>query len=192
MDKKKALSEITQEIESCPLCKKWGDGRAVSGEGNPDADILFIGEAPGKEESRTGRPFVGRSGQLLRSAIRDIGLREEEVFITSPVKYLPHRGTPVRENILHGREHLLRQLSIIKPKILVLMGSVACRAVLEKKVEVARDHGSIVRLKGMTCLITFHPAYALRFPSGKKAFFRDFRKLRRLVQAGTKAKNDRV
>ncbi|MEJ2695217.1 MAG: uracil-DNA glycosylase [Candidatus Sulfobium sp.] len=127
MDKKKALSEITQEIESCPLCKKWGDGRAVSGEGNPDADILFIGEAPGKEESRTGRPFVGRSGQLLRSAIRDIGLREEEVFITSPVKYLPHRGTPVRENILHGREHLLRQLSIIKPKILVLMGSVACQ-----------------------------------------------------------------
>lgn len=182
MDKGKTLSEIARDIESCALCRKWGEGRPVPGEGNPDADIIFAGEAPGREEAKTGRPFIGRSGQLLRSAIRSIGLKEEDVFITSPVKYRPRRGTPARENILHSREHLLKQISVIGPRILVLMGSVACRAVLEKKVEVAKEHGSIVGLNGMACLITFHPAYALRFPEGKKEFLRDFRKLKRLVQ----------
>lgn len=181
MDKKKALYEIALEIESCSLCKKWGDGLPVPGEGNPDADVLFIGEAPGRQEAKTGRPFIGRSGQLLRSAIRGIGLKEEEVFITSPVKYRPLAGTPTGQNILHGRAHLLKQLSITEPQIVVLMGSVACRAVLERKVEVAKDHGSTISLNGLTCMITFHPAYALRFPAGKKAFLKDFEKLKRLV-----------
>lgn len=181
MNKGKALSEIAGEIASCPLCRKWGDGKPVPGEGNPDADMVFIGEAPGREEAKTGRPFVGRSGQLLRSAIRGIGLDEEDVFITSPVKYLPFRGTPTAENILHGRQHLMKQLSVIRPEILILMGSVACRAVLEKKVEVAKDHGSFIDLDNMTCLITFHPAYALRFPAGKKALLGDLTKLKRLL-----------
>jgi uracil-DNA glycosylase len=181
MDKKRALAEIAGEIDSCVLCREWGGGNPVPGEGNPDADVLFVGEAPGKEEAKTGRPFIGRSGKLLRSVIRSIGLKEEDVFITSPVKYLPHRGTPTRENILHGREHLMKQCSVIQPKILVLMGSVACSAVLGRKVEVARDHGNIITVNGMTCLITFHPAYALRFPEGKKSFVRDFEKLKGLL-----------
>lgn len=182
MNKKKALSEIADEIEACAMCRKWGEGKPVPGEGNPDADLVFVGEAPGRKEAKTGRPFVGRSGLLLRSAIQDIGLSEKDVFITSPVKYLPLRGTPTRGNILHGREHLMRQLSVIEPKILVLMGSVACRAVLERKVEVAKDHGSTVDVNGMRCLVTLHPAYALRFPDGKKAFLRDFKKLKRLLR----------
>jgi uracil-DNA glycosylase len=192
MDKKRALAKIAREIDSCSLCREWGEGTPVPGEGNPDAEVLFLGEAPGKEESKAGRPFIGRSGKLLRSAIRDIGLKEEDVFITSPVKYLPHRGTPATRNILHGKEHLLKQLSVIGPKFLVLMGSVACRAVLGKKVEVARDHGSIIKVNGMTCLITFHPAYALRFPEGKKAFIRDFEKLKRLISAANRQKNGSV
>lgn len=183
MNKKKALSEIALEIESCSVCRGWGEGQPVPGEGNPDADILFIGEAPGREEGKTGRPFVGRSGKLLRAAIRHIGLSEEDVFITSPVKYRPLSGTPTMANVLHGREHLLRQISVIEPKIMVLMGSVACRAVLGRKVEVARDHGNRTTLNGVTCLITFHPAYALRFPAGRKAFSRDFDALKRLVKA---------
>jgi uracil-DNA glycosylase family 4 len=181
MDKKKALAKIAGEIDSCPLCREWGEGNPVPGEGNP-----------GKEEAKAGRPFIGRSGKLLRSVIRDIGLDEEDVFITSPVKYLPHRGTPTMGNILHGREHLLKQLSVIEPKILVLMGNVACRAVLEKKVEVARDRGNIIRINGITCLITFHPAYALRFPSGKRAFIRDFKKLKRLISAANRQKSGSV
>ena len=182
MDKRKALSEIAREIQSCPLCRKWGEGLPVPGEGNPDADTLFVGEAPGREEAKTGRPFVGRSGQLLRSAIRGIGLNEEDVFITSPVKYRPRSGTPNSENVLHGRQHFLKQLSIIEPKILVLMGSIACRGVLGEKVEVSKVRGSLISFRGMSCLVTFHPAYALRFPAGRREFLRDFKKLKRLIQ----------
>src|SRR5437762_582030 len=108
MNKQKALDEIAKEIEKCEVCKVGKTGVAVPGEGNPDADIVFIGEAPGKTEAKTGKPFVGRSGQLLRSLIREIGLDDvKDVFITSPVKYLPLRGTPTPQDIAHGRVHLM-------------------------------------------------------------------------------------
>ena len=184
MNKKKELLKIAGEIEKCSLCKKWGMGKPVPGEGNPDAQIVFVGEAPGKQEAKTGRPFIGRSGKLLRATIADVGLSEEEVYITSPVKYLPLRGTPSRENILHARTHLFRQLSVISPGIVVLLGSTACFALLDRKVEMTKEHGNIIRERGLTYFITYHPAYALRFPEGKKGFISDFKKLRGLM-AGT-------
>ena len=149
----------------------------MPGEGNPDARIVFVGEAPGKQEANIGRPFIGRSGKLLRAMISGAGLSEEEVYITSPVKYLPLRGTPSRENILHAKTHLLKQLSIIRPEVVVLMGSTACLALLNRKVKMTKEHGSIIREGGRTYLLTFHPAYAMRFPEGKKAFILDFRTL---------------
>ncbi len=181
MDKQKELSKIAGEIERCTLCKKWGTGRPVPGEGNPDATIVFIGEAPGKQEAKTGRPFVGRSGRLLRAMISEAGLSEEEIYITSPVKYLPLRGTPSRENVLHSRTHLLRQLSVISPRVVVLLGSIACLALLDRKVEMAKEHGNIISKGRITYLLTFHPAYAMRFPEGKKGFISDFKKLRGLI-----------
>lgn len=181
MHKKRRLLKIADEIEKCLVCKTWGTGKAVPGEGNPNAEIVFIGEAPGREEAKTGRPFVGRSGRLLREFIRDIGLAEDDVFITSPVKYLPFRGTPSRENILHGREHLSRQFSIIDPKIVVLLGNTACVALLDRKVPITKEHGSTLHKDGRKYFITFHPAYALRFPEGKKAMRRDFETLRKLI-----------
>jgi uracil-DNA glycosylase family 4 len=177
MNKQKELLKIAKEIEKCSLCRKWGTGEPVAGEGNPDARIVFIGEAPGKQEAKIGRPFIGRSGKLLRLMISEAGLSEEEVYITSPVKYLPLRGTPSRENIMHAKTHLLRQLSVIRPEIVVLMGSTACLALLNRKVEMMKEHGKIVREGGRTCLLTFHPAYAMRFPEGKKGFVLDFKKL---------------
>ncbi|MFZ5845746.1 MAG: uracil-DNA glycosylase, partial [Patescibacteria group bacterium] len=107
MSKRRNLSTIAREIKECQTCKVGKVGKSVPGEGNPNAKIVFIGEAPGRQEAKTGRPFVGRSGQFLRQLIRQIDLREEDVFITSPVKYLPKRGTPLVEDIKHGREHLL-------------------------------------------------------------------------------------
>ncbi len=181
MNKEKELSKISREIEKCSLCRKWGTGEPVPGEGNPDARIVFIGEAPGKQEARTGRPFVGRSGKLLRATISEVGLSEKDVYITSPVKYLPLRGTPSRDNILHSKTHLLRQLSVIRPGIIVLLGSIACFALLERKVEMTKEHGSIIREEGATYFLTYHPAYAIRFPAGKRAFLSDFRQLARLI-----------
>ncbi len=177
MDKQKELLKIDEEIRKCRLCKKWGTGEPVPGEGSADADVVFIGEAPGREEAKTGRPFVGRSGRLLRSMISEIGLKEEEVYITSPVKYLPLRGTPSRENIFHSRGHLMKQLAVIDPRIVVLLGSVACLALLDRRVGLTEEHGMIVRKDGGTFFITYHPAYALRFPKGKEALRNDLGKL---------------
>jgi len=181
MNKKKDLLRIAEEIEKCALCKKWGTGKPVPGEGNPDARIVFVGEAPGKHEAKTGRPFIGRSGRLLRAMISEAGLLEEDVYITSPVKYLPLRGTPSRENIVHAKSHLLRQLSVIGPEIVVLLGSTACLAILGRKVEMAKEHGNVISESGITYFPTFHPAYAMRFPEGKKGFISDFKKLRSLI-----------
>jgi DNA polymerase len=179
--KTKALRKIAEEISHCRLCRKGGTGKAVPGEGNPDARIVFIGEAPGREEAKTGRPFVGRSGKLLRQAIRDIGLDESKVFITSPVHYLPDLGTPSKEMIHHGREHLFEQLSVIKPDMIVLLGNSACVALLDGRVEITKEHGTLVKKGGRTYFITVHPAYAVRFTKGKEMLFSDFAALKNLI-----------
>ena len=179
--KAKTLQKIAEEISHCRLCRKGGTGKAVPGEGNPDARIVFIGEAPGKEEAKTGRPFVGRSGKLLRQAIRDIGLDESAVFITSPVHYLPLRGTPSTAMIHHGRQHLFEQLSVIKPDMIVLLGNSACVALLDGKVEITKKHGTLEKKDGRTYFITVHPAYAVRFTKGKEMLFSDFAALKNLI-----------
>lgn len=182
MGKKKALDQIAKEIERCQICKQGKSGKAVAGEGNSDADVVFIGEAPGRQEAKTGRPFVGRSGQLLRSLIRESGLLEANVFITSPVKYLPDRGTPTFQDIVHGRTHLAKQLAVIEPKILVLLGAVASLGVLEEKIPIGKRHGEIIKKAGKKYFVTFHPAAALRSPKLKTLLLADFLKLRDLLK----------
>ena len=181
MNKERTLKRIAGEIARCRLCRRGGSGKVVAGEGNADARIVFIGEAPGREEAKSGRPFVGRSGKLLRQAIRDAGLVEAEVFITSPVHYLPDRGTPSKAMIHHGREHLFKQLAVICPDVIVLLGNSACVAMLDGKVEITKKHGTVVKKDDRTYFITVHPAYALRFPEGKRFLLRDFAKLKRLI-----------
>ncbi|TSC53829.1 MAG: DNA polymerase bacteriophage-type [Microgenomates group bacterium LiPW_16] len=179
--KKRGLEKITKEIERCPICKKGKSGKAVPGEGNPAAKIVFVGEAPGREEAKTGRPFVGRSGKLLRAIIKEIGISENEVYITSPVKYLPVYGTPKKSDILHGKTHLLKQLDIIDPKIIVLLGNVACQALLTAQVSVTKDHGNLITDDKRKYFITFHPAAALRFPKIRRAMTKDFQELKNLI-----------
>lgn len=191
MNKAEQLSKIVEEIENCEICKVGKSGKAVPGEGNSDADVVFIGEAPGKTEAKTGRPFIGRSGQLLRSLIREVGLTEEDVFITSPVKYLPDRGTPTSEDIAHGRIHLIKQLSIIQPKFVVLLGRVAAEGVLESRVPdgtrqsrilVTAKHGSIIQeQQGVRYFLTYHPAAAVRFAKFRPVIKEDFTKLKTLL-----------
>jgi len=183
MNKEKSLANIAREIIACPLCRKGGVGKAVPGEGNPDARVVFVGEAPGKEEAKVGRPFVGRSGKFLRERIKEIGLSEDDIFITSPGHYLPLRGTPSKETILHGSTHLFTQLEIIDPRIVVLLGNTACTALLDSKREILREHGQVIKKNGRMHLITFHPAYAMRFPEGKKLFLKDLQKLKKLLPA---------
>lgn len=181
MNKQKALDTIAQEIRNCRICKKGKSGLAVVGEGSFDADVVFIGEAPGKTEAKTGRPFVGTSGQLLRSLIQDTGLQEEAVYITSPVKYLPDRGTPTSEDIAHGRIHLMEQLDVIQPKIIVLLGRVAAEGVLQQKLAVMSQRGSVTEKEGRKYFLTIHPAAAIRFQKFKRLIVTDFQKLKTLL-----------
>ena len=184
MKKQKKLEAIAKEIERCLICKENKIGVAVPGEGNPDASIVFIGEAPGKKESVTGKPFIGRSGQLLRKMIRDILKLDDlnDVYITSPVKYLPVHGTPRPSEIAHGRTHLMKQLDIINPQIIVLMGNVSIRGVLQEMIPVKSRHGEIIERDGRRYFLTLHPAAGLRFPPLKALLAEDFSNLQTIIE----------
>ncbi len=180
--KQLALHKIAEEIEVCKVCRQKKIGLPVPGEGFADADVVFIGEAPGKTEAETGRPFIGRSGKLLRQLIQSIGLDDlKDVYITSPVKYLPKHGTPTPGEIAHGRKHLNEQLEIINPKLIVLLGSVAVQAVLQQKLPIVTVHGKIITADKRKYFITLHPAAAIRFQKFKKPIVEDFKKIKRLI-----------
>ncbi len=181
MTKQQELDDIAKEIEACNICRKQSIGRAVPGEGNPDAHIVFVGEAPGRKEAETGIPFVGRSGQLLHKYIQTIGLSEKDIYITSAVKYLPQKGTPSLKQIIHARFHLLKQLAIINPHIIVLLGKTAITSLLQEKVLLKKEHGHIIEKDNRKYLLIFHPAAVLRFPQLREAFFEDFRVLQNLI-----------
>lgn len=178
MTKQQELQKIEQQIEHCADCKIGTTGKAVPGEGNPDARIVFVGEAPGKQEASTGMPFIGRSGQLLRHEITAIGLSEKDIFITSVGKYLPIKGTPSLSQIAHGRKHLLKQLAVIQPKVVVLLGSVAAKGVLDEKVSVKIVHGTTEEKDRRYYFFTLHPAAGLRFPPLREIFLDDYKETR--------------
>ncbi len=180
--KKAALEAVAQEIDKCRVCKRDKIGVAVPGEGNPDADIVFLGEAPGKEEAKTGRPFIGRSGKLLRMLIKEAGIAEEEVFITSPVKYLPKHVTPTPAEIAHGRKHLQKQLAIIEPKFVVLLGRTAYFAMFNESCEIGKLHGTTFVRDGIRYMVAYHPAAPLHSPKLRQELYNDFKKLKRLVK----------
>ncbi len=181
MDKLNDLRKLSSEIDRCGICRSAGTGKQVFGEGDPDAKVMFVGEAPGRKEAETGRPFIGRSGQLLRSTINSIGLKEKDVYITSPVKYLPKRGTPSKKEILHSNLHFQIQLNCINPKILVLLGKTAISAVLNENIPVLKEHGKVIKKTGQNILLTLHPAAVLRFPKYKGLFLEDLKKLKKYL-----------
>lgn len=180
--RQKQLDEIAREIDSCELCKVNKTGLAVPGEGSAEAKVVFIGEAPGKEEAKTGRPFVGRSGKVLRSLIAALGYKEQDVFITSPVKRLPVHVTPTEEEIDHGRVHLDAQLAIISPKVVVMLGRVAGVALLKRNFSIGKDHGTFIEEHGRTYFLTYHPAAPLYSPSIKVELVNDFNKLKKFLK----------
>lgn len=183
MNKQKELEKIAKEVERCKICKKDSIGKAVFGEGNPDSEIMFVGEAPGRKEAETGRPFVGRSGQLLRKLIRSLGLNDlKDVYITSPVKYLPVYGTPKKNDIEHGKKYLIRQIEIIKPKLIILLGNTAAKALLDIPISLLKEHGKVIEQNGQVYFLTLHPAAALRFVKFKKILEEDFDRLLKFKQ----------
>lgn len=178
MNKLKELQELEKKMAKREFYTNHFIGKMVFGEGNVDARIMFVGEAPGKQEAENGRPFIGRSGQLLRKFIRSLELAEEDVYITSPVKYLPKHGTPKKKEIEQARVDFMKQIDIIDPQIIVLLGKTAIYAVLEEDIPILKNHGDIIERGGRTYLLTLHPAAGLRFPKYQKLIQEDFSKLK--------------
>jgi len=147
----------------CDLCR--ARSHIVFGEGNPNADLMLIGEAPGKDEDRQGRPFVGRAGQLLARLLEEAGFTREQVYIANVIKCRPPENrTPEPEEVLTCKPFLLQQVRIIDPKVLVLLGSVATKAFFGFEKTISRMRGQELAHEGRVTIPTYHPAFALRNP----------------------------
>ncbi len=181
MDKASELEKLEQEISgdgALPL----REANLVFGEGNPDSKIIFIGEAPGKNEDEQKRPFVGRAGKLLRQCIRDVGWKDEEVYITNIVKRRPPENRdPLPDEIAAYQPYLQRQLEIIKPKIIVALGRFSMNYFLPDA-KISRDHGKIFRFDGFLMYPIYHPAAALRSTDMKEEFEKNFRQLPKILE----------
>ncbi|MEA2114535.1 MAG: uracil-DNA glycosylase [Thermodesulfobacteriota bacterium] len=178
------LDEMAKVIYRCQKCRLHRKRlHAVPGEGSPDARIMFIGEAPGAEEDRTGRPFMGPSGRFLDQLFTANKIRRSAVFLTSCVKCRPpgNRDPRSRELNICTTTWLLPQIDLIKPKIIVLCGRIAARLLLKYPVRIADVHGTLRRHNGQGYFITYHPAVGLRFPKAASFMRSDFKILAGLM-----------
>lgn len=177
------MKKLEKEILACTKCELYKSRtRAVPGEGNYRTKLVIIGEGPGKDEDFQGKPFVGKAGQLLTKLLEEIGIKRKDVYITNVVKCRPPENrTPTFEEILACRGYLKRQLEVINPKVVLLLGATASRAVIGEE-KITKIRGEIIELEGTIFLPTFHPAAVLRDESGKLSIIReDFKKLRSII-----------
>lgn len=176
------LEKLNVQIRKCKKCPLWKSAtNAVPGEGPATAKIFFLGEAPGAEEDKQGRPFVGMAGRFLDKELKKFSLDRKKIFITGTVKHRPPRNRrPKPKEIVACLPWTKRQFEIIKPRLICLLGDVAVKAMLGKGYSVLKDHGKIVKIGKRVFLIMPHPAAAMRFPKMKKAFERDLKILKRL------------
>ena len=175
---------LTEEITRCQKCRLCaGRTYPVPGEGNPHARLMFIGEGPGRDEDQTGRPFVGRAGQLLDKMIGAIGLSREEVFIANVVKCRPPQNrAPEADEVAACMPYLRAQVGLIRPQVIVLLGSYALGAILGPDHRITRERGAWIERKGVWFMPTFHPAALLRDESKKRPVWEDLKKVRDKLQ----------
>jgi uracil-DNA glycosylase len=177
-----ALAAIQTDIGAdCSRCKLHTLGRkqVVFGVGNPDADLMFVGEAPGADEDASGRPFVGRAGQLLNKIIEAIGLKRDDVLIGNVNRCRPPGNrTPTTDEAHTCKPFLLREINIARPDVIVVLGNTAMKNLLDTKEGITRLRGQFQDYRGIKVMPTFHPAYLLRDPSKKREVWDDMKKVR--------------
>jgi DNA polymerase len=156
-----SMVKLNEQIKKCRKCRLWRDAKnAVPGEGPLHAKVMLVGQNPGEEEDKTGRPFVGRAGKFLSAVLNRNGINREDLFITNVVKHkTPANRTPKPDEIAACMPYLATQIMAIKPEIIVLMGAVAWQ---------------VPRNEGIVYVETYHPSAAMRFPKKKKKFEEDF------------------
>lgn len=171
------LEEIKEVVKKCEKCGLYkGRTNTVFGVGNENADIMFIGEGPGADEDREGVPFVGKAGKLMDQAFIGLGINREDVYIANIVKCRPPQNrNPEKEEADACLDYLRNQVMLIKPKIIVLLGSVALKNILGEDYGITSSRGKWIEKKGIKYMPTFHPAALLRDESKKIDFWNDLK-----------------
>ena len=180
-----ALSALKAEIgPDCTRCKLHTLGRrqVVFGVGNPNADLMFVGEAPGADEDVQGEPFVGRAGQLLTKIIEAIGMTRGDVYIANVIKCRPPQNrNPEPDEVEQCEPFLFRQIQTIKPKVIVALGKFAAQSLLKTTEPITRIRGREYKYRDAILMPTYHPAYLLRNPSSKREVWEDMKRVRAIL-----------
>ena len=183
------LDEIASTVTKCKRCPLYATAlNPVPGEGNPDADLVCVGEAPGANEDETGRPFVGAAGQLLTKILGAIKLAREDVFIANVLKHRPpNNRNPKPDEVEACSPYLVRQLELIRPKVILAFGTFAAQTLLDTKLTIGKLRGQVHRYYGIPLVVTYHPAALLRNPAWKRPTWEDVQLARRILDRLTAA-----
>jgi uracil-DNA glycosylase len=175
-----SLEAVRTELGDCQRCKLAPKRtNLVFGSGNPEAELVFVGEAPGYDEDQQGLPFVGRAGQLLTKIIESINLKRDDVYICNVLKCRPPENrNPEPDEVASCNPFLKKQLAAIRPKIVCCLGTFAAQTVLQTAAPISRLRGQFFDMDGMRVIATFHPAYLLRSPEKKREVWEDMKQIR--------------
>ncbi len=181
-EKTQSLEELNGLIKDCTKCSLHKSrNKFVFGVGNPDADVLIVGEGPGAEEDKQGEPFVGRAGKLLNDILKAINFERSEVYIANIVKCRPPGNrTPLAEEMDCCFPYLNKQIELIKPKLILALGLTAAQGLLRKRDSLTSMRGKLFDYKGIKTMVTYHPAALLRNPQWKRGCWEDVQKFRKL------------
>jgi uracil-DNA glycosylase len=179
-DASPALQAIRDDIGDCQRCKLAPKRtHIVFGSGNPNAELVFVGEAPGFDEDQQGLPFVGRAGQLLTKIIESIDLKREDVYICNVLKCRPpDNRNPEPDEVGACNPFLRRQLAVIRPKVVCCLGTFAAQTVMQTVSSISKLRGRFYDIDGIRVIATFHPAYLLRSPDKKREVWEDMKQIR--------------
>ncbi len=186
-DKSKLLSDLRSEINNIVNCElKSSATKLVFSDGDNQSQIMIIGEGPGQKEDEVGKPFVGDAGMLLNKMLKAINIERSKVYITNVVNYRPpNNRKPEPAEVSRYSNFLRKHISIIDPKILILMGSTAMESLFGSKIKITKERGNwkdiIINNKTYLCMITFHPAYLLRQPEQKKYSWADLKEIKKKI-----------
>src|SRR3954464_3921839 len=189
IEKLDTLDEIAKKVNKCTRCPLYETAtKGVPGEGNPKAKLVCVGEAPGAKEDETGRPFVGQAGQLLTKILAAIDLKREDVFICNVLKHRPPGNrNPRPEEVEACSPYLIRQLELIKPKVIVAFGTFAAQTLLNTKTPIGQLRGFVHKYHGIPLVVTYHPAALLRNPAWKRPTWEDVKLARRILDSRSRA-----
>lgn len=179
------LEELAARIRKCERCSELVANRTnvVPGAGNPKAEIMFVGEAPGVDEDRQGLPFVGQAGQLLNQLLGKAGIRREDVFIANVLKCRPPENrTPEDSEIANCREFLHAQIALIRPKLICTLGNPSLKTLIDKNLTIGKVHGKILQKNGLNFFPIYHPAAALHKPPLRGDLVLDFEALQKQLR----------